>query len=75
MPYIKTAWVNGQPPAINASNLNKLETQYDEAKADVDAHKAATMPHQFVDGLTTYRYGFKLNATSDGLIFVYEEVI
>lgn len=25
MSYIKTNWVNGQPPAINATNLNKIE--------------------------------------------------
>lgn len=73
--YTKTTWNKGAPPAINDTNLNHLETQYDEAKADADAHLAAAMPHQFVDGLTTYRYGFKLNATSDGLVFVYEEVI
>lgn len=42
MAYIKTAWVNGQPPAVNATNLNNLETQYDEAKAELDAHAADT---------------------------------
>lgn len=41
----------------------------------VNEHLADAMPHQFVDGATTYRYGFKLNATNDGLVFVYEEVI
>ena len=25
MAYVPTEWVNGQPPAINATNLNKLE--------------------------------------------------
>lgn len=33
MAYTKTAWVDGQAPAISAANLNKLETQYDEAVA------------------------------------------
>ena len=26
MPYIKTAWVNGESEAVNATNLNKIET-------------------------------------------------
>ena len=25
MAYTKTTWVNGQAPAINAANLNKIE--------------------------------------------------
>jgi len=29
--YSKTTWVNGQTPAINAANLNKMETGIDEA--------------------------------------------
>jgi hypothetical protein len=71
--YVKTVWSTGD--TITATLTNHLETQYDESKVDLDAHKAEAMPHRFVDGLSTYRYGFKLNATSDGLIFVYEEVI
>uniref|UniRef100_A0A6M3IYH6 Uncharacterized protein n=1 Tax=viral metagenome TaxID=1070528 RepID=A0A6M3IYH6_9ZZZZ len=35
MPYTKTTWVNGVAPPISAANLNKLETQYDEALATV----------------------------------------
>ena len=31
MGYTKTPWVNGTPPAINATNLNKMETGIDEA--------------------------------------------
>ena len=31
MVYPKTAWVNGTPPAINATNLNKMETGIGEA--------------------------------------------
>ena len=34
MAYSKTTWVNGTTPAINATNLNNLETQYDEAMTD-----------------------------------------
>lgn len=40
MAYTKTVWKDGGPPALSATNLNKLETQYDEAKADLDAHLA-----------------------------------
>lgn len=31
MAYTKTTWVNDTPPAINATNLNKIETGLDEA--------------------------------------------
>lgn len=47
MAYIKTTWVEGSAPGISAENLNHLETQYDEAKADLDAHKSDyANPHQ-----------------------------
>lgn len=44
---------------------------------DFAAHQAESMPHKFTDTTDsrTYRYGFKTNATKDGLIFVYEEVL
>ena len=35
MPYTKTTWVNGGAPPISQANLNNLETQYDEAIADL----------------------------------------
>lgn len=36
MPYIKTVWKNGPAgPALNKDNLNNLETQYDEAIAEL----------------------------------------
>ena len=41
--------------------------------AGVNSHSAETMPHQFVDGATTYRYGFAVD--SGGFKFVYEEVV
>ena len=41
----------------------------------IDAHKKAAMPHQFIDSGKTYRYGLKANTSSDGLVFVYEEVL
>lgn len=33
--YQKTLWVNGGPPGISAENLNKLETQYDCVKTEL----------------------------------------
>lgn len=44
MAYEKTTWVNDGPPALSATNLNKLETQYDEAKADLNAYLADYVP-------------------------------
>jgi len=42
--YSKTVWVTGD--VITASLANHWETQYDEAKADLDAHKAdSSNPH------------------------------
>jgi len=34
VPYSKTTWVNGSAPALSATNLNKIETQYETAQAD-----------------------------------------
>lgn len=39
MTYNKTNWVDGVTP-VSAQNMNNLETQYEKAKADLDAHKA-----------------------------------
>lgn len=36
MAYIKTNWVNGQTPAINADNLNKIETGIKGAHDGID---------------------------------------
>lgn len=35
MAYTKTTWAEGSAPGISAENLNKLETQYDEVKAEL----------------------------------------
>ena len=32
--YVKTAWVTGNPPGIDADKLNNLETQYDKIKSE-----------------------------------------
>jgi hypothetical protein len=36
--YTKTIWKSGAAPGISADKLNKLETQYDCAKDDLDNH-------------------------------------
>jgi hypothetical protein len=48
MAYTKNdpAWVNGGAPGISAERLNHLETQYDEAKADLDAKMHETTGHK-----------------------------
>ena len=33
--YVKTTWVNGGAPGISAENLNKLETQYETVKTEL----------------------------------------
>lgn len=43
IPAEGTVYEPGTP--VNAVNMNNLETQYDEAKADLDAHTAAADPH------------------------------
>ena len=44
-----------------------------EIYTGLGGHLSDSMPHQFVDGGTTYRYGFK---GEDGhLVFMYEEVV
>jgi hypothetical protein len=40
--YQKVTFKNGEAPAINATNLNHMQTQYDKAKELVDTHKAET---------------------------------
>jgi hypothetical protein len=47
MPYTKNdpAWTNGGAPGISAERLNHLETQYDEAKGDLDGKMNQTTGH------------------------------
>ncbi len=42
-PVPGTVTEEGTP--LSATNMNKLESQYDEAKANLDAHEAAADPH------------------------------
>lgn len=44
MAYMKNAWSETTP--ITADKLNNLETQYEQAKLDVDAHANADAPHK-----------------------------
>lgn len=39
MAYIKTNWTAGA--VIDSTKMNHRETQYDEAKVDIDAHTGA----------------------------------
>lgn len=36
MAYTKTIWVNGEEPAINSTNLNKIEGGIYDNRADID---------------------------------------
>jgi hypothetical protein len=63
-------WFNSMKDQLSVDAAGSLQLQMDD-------HKAAAMPHQFVETTTgaIYKYGFKTNDTKDGLIFVYEEVL
>jgi len=45
MSYSKTTWTNGSGEAINAVNLNHIETGIDEAHSDLAAHVIDTSTH------------------------------
>ncbi|HBV95629.1 MAG: hypothetical protein JL50_10070 [Peptococcaceae bacterium BICA1-7] len=54
-------------------NMDIIDGQMLQNANAVAAHLAETMPHQFTDGATTYRWGL---AVIDGVVnFVYEEVV
>lgn len=67
---------------VNIEMLEKLpdgtyKRKYPKTRSDTgvtfDEHLAESMPHQFVDGVKTYRWGFR---TKSGVAqFIYEEVI
>ena len=46
MAYTKTTWVNGTAPAINATNLNNIETGIDSATTRLDVLEAQTSTAQ-----------------------------
>ncbi len=62
MPYTKTAWVNNSTPSIDATNLNKLETQYETAQTDF-APVTGTGSITTSAWVTTSVTGFSVSAT------------
>jgi len=53
MPYAKVGpFVNGAAPALSAANMDQIETQYDEAAADIVTHAALTTGTHGVGGST-----------------------
>lgn len=68
-------WLGNEYPKredFNADNL-KIDTAIKAVQDTQAAHLADEMPHQFVDGAKTYRWGFR---TKNGVAqFIYEEVI
>jgi len=54
--YEKITFVNDGPPAINATALNQIQTQYDEAKSDLNAHLAenAIDAHEAIPAASVY---------------------
>jgi len=51
----------------------KLSGGSTDIKTRFSTHESTIMPHTYVDGVTTYRYGWKTEAGV--LKFIYEEVI
>jgi hypothetical protein len=59
MTYTKTTWVNGESPAVNASNLNNIETGIDEAHQKVLIDKDITLSStSWVDDTGTSGYWY-----------------
>lgn len=56
----------------NTNEIDGVQQALNAHQADFTQHLNDSLPHKTADGM--YRYGFKLNANKDGLIFVYEEV-
>jgi hypothetical protein len=57
---------------INKAYLQPIEDGISDLGAEVNEHKVDYMPHQFIDGTTTYRWGLSV---VDGVVTMnYEEV-
>lgn len=56
MAYSKINFKNDNPPAINAENLNHMQTQYDEAKAELDTHSTKTIQGGAHGGLPSHTH-------------------
>ena len=59
MAYTKTTWVNGQAPAINAANLNKIEQGIYDNDAAL-AQKASDFPYTITLTVEGIRLSFRL---------------
>lgn len=54
MGYTKVGpFVNGGAPALSAANLDQMETQYDEAKTDLDDHNVISRHRKIAVGTYT----------------------
>ena len=56
-----------------ADNFQKIDDGHTGLKQSFEAHKNASLPHLFSDGISNFRYG--LAQENDRLKFVYEEVV
>ncbi len=54
MAYTKTDWVSGGAPALNATNLDHLEEQYDDAVAET-ATLITAIPEDAAAGIASQR--------------------
>ena len=43
--YTKTTWANGTTPAINATNMNHIETGVYDCATEINTHEADTASH------------------------------
>ncbi|WP_042348238.1 hypothetical protein [Bacillus massiliigorillae] len=61
--------------AVGNIDLSKLATKEEVNTVDsaLTSHKNDYLPHKFIDGATTYRYGFSV--INGVLTFNYEEVV
>jgi len=73
MAYTKTVWKNNQPPALNETNLNKIEEGVFEAHGLVEdlttGHKhtgtdSRKVAHSDLEGITANDHHAKIHATS-----------
>jgi hypothetical protein len=63
--YDPTVWVNGVPPAVNATNLNKIENGIDTAHSELAAHIVdAADPHSVTKTQVGVNIKVKLDATT-----------
>lgn len=54
MAYTPNTWVNGTTPALNATNLNKMETGIDEAHDDIATLNAALVTDLIAGATPTF---------------------